>query len=178
MQLFQWRELVDFKFFWLPLHEEPRSMCLLGSANMLMWTGAWNNLRALRASRYQPFCTYIWASLQKEAFVSPFYRWNWGFERLNESPRVHALGKLGFKITLLPLLPPICLNSYQSIYLDSEKVEKAWEGIHLFTYALLYFFYHKYCIFYRFAATLHGASLSAPSFQRHLVTSCLCVTFW
>ncbi|XP_073752510.1 spermatogenesis-associated protein 1 isoform X7 [Callorhinus ursinus] len=30
----------------------------------------------------------------------------------------------------------------------------------------------------KFLATLHQASLSAPLFQQHLLTSCLCVTFW
>ena len=27
-------------------------------------------------------------------------------------------------------------------------------------------------------ATLHGASLLAPFFQQHLLTLCLCITFW
>ena len=31
---------------------------------------------------------------------------------------------------------------------------------------------------WKFVATLHQASLSAPFFQQHLLTSCLCVTFW
>jgi hypothetical protein len=53
------------------------------------------------------------------------------------------------------------LYRYTSLYCPSQIL-------------LFFFFYTNW----KFMATLCWASLSAPFFQQHLLTSCLCVTFW
>ena len=99
----------------------------------------------------------------------------------------HILG-VGLSFLPVPSMPESLFKSSQSFYVPPSPRNSYFETLTPNTivqeyliwlcFTLLQFADIAFFTNWRFVATLPWARLSAPFFQHHLLTSCLCVTFW